>query len=334
MKRIRFIRHLSTGATQVLKIELDNEELVKRFLLGGLSESGRAEVEDRFLANDDFFQELLIGEDDLIDAYVRGELPAAERTLFEKCCLSTKHGRQRVEFARTLLNSTSGKAERVVTTREQEDPTVSWWRSLFDKFIGGRPALSFALAAALLVVVLGGVWLLIERGRTRSTTDAEQARQTVAPAPTHESTSLPTNAPLEQEPSHQEKETSISAPSRESPKRAAPVVATFTLQPGMVRGESGSSPLALPGGATEVRLRLMLESGDYKQYRAALSTAEGRKLWGRVVTNRTSKKSEQLALSLPAELLKSGDYVLGLSGANADGKWESVADYSFRVVRK
>lgn len=307
---------------------------MKRFLLGDLSESERAEVEDRFLANADFFQELLIGEDDLIDAYVRSELPAPERALFERCCLATQHGRQRVEFARTLFNSISSKTETVVTTLEQ-DKTVSWWRSFFGKFFGNRPALSFTLAAALLVVVIGGLWLLIEKARTRFTSEPEQARQTTTPsAPPNVSTPLPTNTPLEQEQVRRENETSDSAPSRETPKKALPVVATFTLQPGMVRGESGSSPLALSNGATEVRLQLMLESEDYKQYRATLSTAEGRKIWGHVVTKGASNKSANLTLSLPADLLKSGDYVLDLSGANADGKWESVADYSFRVVRR
>jgi hypothetical protein len=316
-----------------LKSELDNEELLKRFLLGDLPESERAEIEDRFLANDDFFQELLSGEDDLIDAYVRGELPPAERALFERRCLPTQHGRQRVEFARTLFNSISGKTETVITTPEQ-DKTVSWRRSFFGKLFGGRPALGFTLAAALLVIILGGLWLLRDGARTRFATEPEQVRQTITPAPPHESTAPPTNAPLEQEQSHPETETANSTPSRETPKKTSPVVAAFTLQPGMVRGESGSGPLALSNGATEVRLRLMLEGEDYKQYRATLSTAEGRKLWGRVITNKTSNKSANLSLSLPADLLKSGDYVIELSGANADGRWESVADYSFRVVRK
>jgi hypothetical protein len=318
-----------------LNSDLHNEELLKRFLLGDLSETERAEVEDRFLADDDFFQGLLIGEDDLIDAYMRGELPAAESALFERCCLSTQRGRQRVEFARTLFNSLSGKTETIVATREQ-NATVSWWRTLFDKFVGRRPVLSFTLAAALLVVILGGIWVLRERGRTRFTSEPEQARQTT-PAPPQESTPPSINAPLEPEQPQREKETSNSAPPRETPKKTSPtspVIATFTLVPGMVRGEGGAGALILPDAATEARLRLMLESEGYKQYRATLSTAEGRRVWSRVLTNGSSKKSAHLTLKLPADLLKSGDYVLDLSGANGGGNWESVADYSFRIVRK
>jgi hypothetical protein len=164
-----------------LKSELDNEELVKRFLLGALSESERAEVEDRFLANDPFFQGILIGEDDLMDAYVRNELPTAERAIFERCCLSTELRRQRIEFARTLFNSLSDKTDAALTVREPNATNSSWWPSFFGKFIFNRPALGLALAAALLVVLLGGLWLLLDKGRTRPLPQQEQVAGTRAP---------------------------------------------------------------------------------------------------------------------------------------------------------
>jgi hypothetical protein len=112
------------------------------------------------------------------------------------------------------------------------------------------------------------------------------------------------------------------------------VIATFTLLPGLVRSESGVGPLVLPPGATEVRLRLALEGEAYEKYRVTLSTPEGRRVWGRDLTKGQSMKSAHLTLTIPAELLKGGDYVVDLSGANAAGKWESVADYAFRVVKK
>lgn len=309
---------------------LDNSELAKRFLLGNVSESERGEIEDRFLANDDFYQELLIAEDDLIDAYARGELPAAERVLFERCCLSTQSGRERVEFAQTLFNSVSNKAAAVVSARVPDRP-VSWWRSLFGALAIRRPALGFTFAAALLVTVLGGLWLLTDRGRTRP---APQQAQTTQPRPvTPRESSAPIETAEQQQPTRDE-ENSNRTPARETPKRTAPVIATFTLLPGLVRGESGAGPLVLPAGATEVRLRLTLEGETYKKYRATLSTPEGRKVSSRDITDGPSMKSAQLTLSFPAEILKGGDYVLALSGANADGKWEGVADYAFRIVKK
>ncbi len=314
---------------------MDNEELLQRFLFGDLSASERAEVEDRFLANDDFFQELLLGEDDLIDAYVRAELPAAERALFERCCLSTQSGRERVEFAQALFDSVSGQdAAAVVAMMRAPGRTgsPSWWRALFDALARRRPALGFALASVLLVCALGGLWFLTDRAR-HNTPQPEQARQ-ISPLPTSESTA---NTPAAQEPLNQAKVTPPPAPARETQKKPAPtspVIATFTLLPGAVRSEGNSNIFALLRGASEVRLRLVLEGEEYRQYRATLSTAEGRKFWSRVVAKGTANKSASLTLSLPAALLKNDDYVLGLSGANANGEWESVSDYSFRIVKQ
>lgn len=306
---------------------LDNSELAKRFLLGNVSESERAEIEDRFLANDDFYQDILIAEDDLIDAYVRGELPAPERALFEQKRLASQHRRERVEFAQALFNSVSSKA---VSARVPDRP-VSWWRSLAGAFITRRPVLGFTLAAALLVIVLGGLWLLTDR---RGTRPARQQAQTMQPTPvTPRESSAPIATAEQQQPTRDE-ENSNRTPARETPKRTSPVIATFALLPGMVRSESGAGALVLPAGATEVRLRLTLEGEAYEKYRATLSTPEGRKIWSREVTNGRPMKSAHLTLSLPADLLKSGDYVLDLSGANAAGKWESVADYAFRIVQK
>jgi hypothetical protein len=314
-----------------LKSELDKEELVKRFLLGDLSESERAELEDRFLASDEFFQELLIGEDDLIDAYVRGELSETERALFERNYSITQQGRWRVEFAGTLYTSTSGKPETVGTAREQ-NKAASWRRSLFGMFAARRPTLAFMLAAALAVVVFGGMWFLIERMRHRRPVPQQaQSEQTAATGQSQEST--PPLTATGQEPSPQEKETPMPAASQATPKRAVAATATFTLLPGMVRGEGGSQ-INLPAGTAEVRLRLGMEDAAYNKYRATLYTPEGKQLWSRVVATQPSIKSAYITVSFPAALLKGGDYVMAVSGADVDGKWESVADYSFRVVKK
>jgi hypothetical protein len=323
-----------------LKSESDNEELVKRFLLDDLSEPERAEVEDRFLARDDLFEELLLGEDDLIDAYAGDELPATEREIFERRFMATPRGRRRVEFAGALFNSISARQENVTaaaaasTTPTLEEATAtSRRRSLLDNLFGRRPALGFAPAAALLLVILGGLWLLLERTRTRSAPQEEQAEQPRTIVEPRESPP-PQTAAAPEEPLPREKETPKSAPSRETPKGSVPVVAAFTLLPGTVRGGGDSNSIVLQARTTEVHLRLVLDGEFYGRYRATLSTVEGRKLWSRIVSGKASIKSGPLSLSLPGELLKNGDYVLELGGANAGSDWESVADYSFRIIRK
>lgn len=306
---------------------LDNHQLAKRFLLGSLTESERVEIEDDFLAQDDFYQELLIADEDLIDAYVLDELPASERALFEQRRMTSPHSRERVEFARTLFDSVSGKA---VRDRVSDRP-APWWQSLSGGVVR-RPALGYAFAAVLLLTVLGGLWFVMNKWRTLPA--PEQAKGIQSTPVTPRDSPAPIRPAEDQNLARSEER----SPVKETPARPAPVpapvIATFTLPFGLARGASAAAPLILPAGTTEVRLRLTLEGEPYRNYRAVLSTPEGRRVSIRDVTNGPPMKSSDLTLSFPAELFNSGDYVLDLSGANTPGKWESVADYSFRIVKK
>lgn len=335
---------------------LDDGELARRFLLGDVSAPERAQIEDRFLASDDFHQELLIAEDDLIDAYARGELPATERARFEQHYLSSPTRRARLEFARTLHQTISATPPSVVPARTP-GRAISPWRALFGGLFVRRPALGFTMAAAaLLCVVLGGLWLFEEKAPPRPAPQIAQTLPPTTPAPTTTPAPPPTTTPTptapsaspappplespspqiaraeKPSPSNPEKKAPVAANS-EMPGRSTPVVATLTLLPGLARGES-SAQLILPPAATEVRLRLGMEGETYEKYRATLSTPEGRKLWSRVVTHQRATQSGRLTLSVPAGLFKGGDYVLEIGGANAGGDWQSVADYAFRIHRK
>jgi hypothetical protein len=310
---------------------LDNEALAKRFLLESLSEAERAQIEDRLLADDEFYQQILIVEDDLIDAYVCGEMPAPERALFEQWYLALPSRRDRVEFARRLFDSVPGKTVNAVPALESER-SGSWLRSVSDLF-GRRPALGFSLitiAAGLLVLVLGGVWLLARRTQTPpAAPQAQTIQPTPMPVQPRESPQIATAAqpPAKTEPKNSK------PPAKERPQRTAPVVSTFTLLPGVVRGQSGTQ-LVLPAGLSAVRLYLRLDGESAKKYRVTLSTPEGRKVWSRDMTGNSSSRSAQLSLTLPANILNNGDYVIEIGTATVAGGWQTVADYSFRVLRK
>lgn len=83
----------------------DDRELLTRYLLGGASEDECETVEDRYFVDDGKSAALLQVEDELIDDYVRGELTASERGLFEENFLCTKWRRQKLEFVRDLMKA-------------------------------------------------------------------------------------------------------------------------------------------------------------------------------------------------------------------------------------
>ena len=75
-----------------------------RYLLGLSSRAECELIESEYFEDDDAFQKMLTAEDDLIDAYARGELTGEERRRFET---SSLRGRDRVKFARAFAGAVS-----------------------------------------------------------------------------------------------------------------------------------------------------------------------------------------------------------------------------------
>jgi hypothetical protein len=63
----------------------------------------RARLEERYFKSDDQFEKMEMVEDELIDAYVRGQLSERECRLFEENYLSSERRRDKVRIARELL---------------------------------------------------------------------------------------------------------------------------------------------------------------------------------------------------------------------------------------
>ena len=75
-----------------MSAQKDREESAIRYLLGGLSESERTSLEEKFFADDKEFEELEIAEGELVDRYVRRELSAADRFIrFPSAAYCTRH---------------------------------------------------------------------------------------------------------------------------------------------------------------------------------------------------------------------------------------------------
>src|SRR4051812_15132317 len=83
----------------------ESRQLIISYLLGNLAEPARSEFEQKYFADDNLFDLLRVTEDELIDAYVRGELSAPEHELFESNFLAAPAQRERVATARALLTT-------------------------------------------------------------------------------------------------------------------------------------------------------------------------------------------------------------------------------------
>ena len=128
---------------------------IREYLLGNLSEEDQRLVDERLLTESGFLDELLAGEDDLIDDYVCDDLSQGNRSGFEQHFLCSPERQQKLKFAIALNRYVSNVPQPV-------KPTPLTWGERFRAFwIGLTPALRYAsifaaiaLGVAIVLVVI------------------------------------------------------------------------------------------------------------------------------------------------------------------------------------
>jgi len=315
------------------KVEADAR--LTRYLLGAVSATERENIEAEYLVDEDVFEQMLIAEDELVDAYARGELSDQERGQFEKNFLTSERGRDRVHFSQALAGAVSDA--RPVAKGVEPSPSPSFFEALWAGLTGFRVA---GVAFAVLLVAAFS-WLLLERMSMRAELQglrAERARlteqsnqlQRVADAERARNAELAAQL-AERGP---EPEQAANLPPKGVVQRPSEDIIAFNISPGSVRG-SGGTRLAVPRSAKFIRLTLSFERpSSHQEYRAAIETADGNTVWRNDSFGSRSGLDRVSLPSIPASALPPGDYVLLLSGKQADGNFAPVANYSFRISRK
>lgn len=149
-----------------LQSDIQPYEKIREYLLGQSTSENSAIVEERFMADDEFYQQLLVVEDELVDEYLAGLLTGAESERFENYFLATPERREKLRFTRNLKKFVSlAEAERATVA---DDPNVVPQRNAspapehpVKRFsFWSNPILSYSFAAAMVVVVvLAGVMI-------------------------------------------------------------------------------------------------------------------------------------------------------------------------------
>ena len=91
-----------------MEVNAVDEAVLKQYLLGDLPADQQQAVEERLLESDEWFEQLLIAEHDLVEDYLGGGLPSAERDKLERRLLSSTEQRAEVDFARMLMKIATG----------------------------------------------------------------------------------------------------------------------------------------------------------------------------------------------------------------------------------
>lgn len=285
-----------------MKSNAGEQQTIREYLLGQLPGEQQSHFEERLLTDDEVFQELEIVEDELVDEYLRDELTPAARAGFESHFMAAPAHREKLTFARAFRKSLTNKVglpgqapspaqsaePRVGDASGMEAPPVrppGRKKSWFEFFGIRNPALGYATAAALVLVVVGISWVVWRR--------ASEPRD---------------------------------------PGRVLSVVLTT----GLTRDVSEGPRKVLVSADTDtLRLQLIIPDNRYQSYEAALVASDGVELTTKsnLITGAVDDQSTVI-FDVPADLVPPGDYRVKLSGFNAEGRAESLASYSFRVVSK
>ncbi len=123
-------------------------------------------MEERMLRDDDFYQELLIAEDDLVDEYLAGKLATEELKGFQSNFLVTDERREKLRFSRAFKIYLAAAVERQAATSSKPavDHQRKWYQSFFPA--SDKRVLAFSAAAVVLVAVLTISWLAFRPSRS------------------------------------------------------------------------------------------------------------------------------------------------------------------------
>jgi hypothetical protein len=154
----------SAAANRLIEMngQLHSAEEINQYLLGTLPEAETEHLDELSLTNAEFAEALGAAENDLIDAYVQGELTGSVLQQFKSSYLASPRRRAKVEFAQAfqILAEKHQAAEDVAESpREQKvsDPVPTAGVFRFPRLIT-----QWGLVAAALALLLVGGWVLFE----------------------------------------------------------------------------------------------------------------------------------------------------------------------------
>jgi hypothetical protein len=321
---------------------MNDDDLLRRYLLGGLDEEQAETLERRLLMDGDLFELAEAVEGDLFAAVARGELTPAERVQVRRLGASPE-GRARLALARDL-GSLSREKPSVVLPFRQPAPVVLPALA--------RPGFRAAVLAASLAIMAGSLWLASPTARPG--TGAGIAQE--VPSGPVEGTGGP-RKPVDQiarvtPPGHPvperpliegTAEETVEEPAviREEPRLAeeetpeiAPLI--FQLALSTVRSSGTAPHLTIPAATREVEIRLSLMQGEPA---TSFSTVLRNAVTGEEVLReealaaRNVKGGKAIVLSVPAAEMSPGTYEVEVRGEIPDEGSELLGRPMFEVLR-
>jgi cell division protein FtsB len=292
-----------------------NEMQLRRYLLGQAGEEEQRAIEHGLLTDQEYFDQLLKREEELIDEYACGAMQGADKECFEKHFLATPERRENLAFAQAL--------HRYFTSQKRS-------RAGAGEVFHARPIrINIALTAAVAVLAVVSALLLLVTLQLRR--QVEQNRAELSQDGQREKA-------LSQQVEQQREQ--LNKLNQELARLQSPIfpvepdTMALLITPGMTRAGDPIPTANLGPGIHRLRLALKIEDGSYRSYQVELQTAEGQAVWSRDnLKARRSGHLQTVEIVLPTTLLTRSDYLAVLTGKASTGI-EKIGTYHFSIVRK
>lgn len=302
-----------------------SDKAIRRFLFGRLDSAEQTTLEKYLFTDDALEARVRLAEFDLADDYALERLSAAEREAFEEKFLRSAARKRKLTISTAMCDRFASISTVVTTAPKGAKTSISErWRLLFSL---NQRAWRLGFGVAILVVLVGTVWLLVKEPRIK-----EGIRVGIfnrrAPAP----------APSEPRPAAHANNTS-SAPEHRitaSPlpphePTASPAILSVDLISAASRDRYKIPLLDLPKGEHDiVRLHLALKLNQTGSYRADLLTKDGSSVFS-ADGLKFNESGAGIEFDVPARLLRPGDYQIRL-GRPANETARGETKYYFRVL--
>jgi hypothetical protein len=305
---------------------MSDRQLMNRYLLGRLSPDEQIAFENRYVSDSAEFEELTEVENDLIDSYVRGTIPSADKDEFEKRYLGSERQRAKTHFARALaeIARESDSMESIKMPSVRERFIMMWTRSHVL-----RPQWAAVAGIVALALAFGSYHWMHNRDL-----QAEMHQPKAVPGVAVKPPAMAVPGPASPAPPSAGDDSGI-----EIAKNEAPALNEFTmrLSPGIQRGGvAKANDFIVPPQASRLRFQLSLDNDDHTRYAAEIETADGTKVKRVEALGKESVRGRQsVIMRIPSSLIPAGDYVIKLVGiGQATGTEEEVEVYSFRALTK
>jgi hypothetical protein len=318
---------------------LDDDALLRRYLLRELGDEERGTVEERLLADDDFFELAEAVEGDLLAAYARNEVGSEERRQMIRRLASSRTGHARLALAQALKHFADAPESVTQAMRSFTEPLPFrrpepiWFRPAMVR----AATLAATLAAAVFALSLvRSPWFIQMPPVVNNVGDSVSPVERSSPghpAPQpppaqpgmQAESKLPTASPQPTPP-----------PSRQPEPRAAAFVFKLAILSSPRDGSASPAPalpfLRIPAMVQNVELRIAISDQElYPSYRVILTDATLKEVWSGKVRPRSAGGETVVAVTVPAAQLPAGELDLQLTGLAGQNE-ETVGWASFDVT--